>query len=103
MNEKEQILIKDKISYAEEFDINLFGIGLGFYPKEIKEIFSKCLWTLSSKLIWNSIISILDNEIQENNEFDEINFSQKENKIEIIKKLKKNGKMYVVIKLFVIN
>ena len=87
MNEKEQILIKDKISYAEEFDINLFGIGLGFYPKEIKEIFSKCLWTLSSKLIWNSIISILDNEIQENNEFDEINFSQKENKIKIIKKI----------------
>ena len=31
--------------------------------------------------------SILDNEIQENNEFDEINFSQKENKIEIIKKI----------------
>ena len=39
MNEKEQIFIKDKISYAEEFDINLFGIGLGFYPKEIKEIY----------------------------------------------------------------
>ena len=57
----------------------------------------------TSKLIWNSIISILDNEIQENNEFDEINFSQKENKIEIIKKIEEKGKMCVVIKLFIIN
>ena len=103
MNKYEQYLIKEKISYAEEFDINLFGIGLGFYPKEIKEIFPKCLWTLSSKLIWNSIISILDNEIQENNEFDEINFSQKENKIEIIKKIEEKWEDVFVIKLFIIN
>ena len=47
--------------------------------------------------------SILDNEIQENNEFDEITFFQKENKIEIIKKSKKNGKIYVFLKFFIIS
>ena len=38
---------------------------------------------MSSNLIWCSLISILDNEIQENNEFDEITFFKK--KIEISK------------------
>ena len=60
--EKEQI--KNYIAQIEESGVSLFGIGLGFYPKGIKDIFGKCIWTLNPNLILNGISKLLDNEIK---------------------------------------
>ena len=50
MNEKEQILIKDKISYAEEFDINLFWNWFRFLPKRNKRNIFKMFMDIIIKI-----------------------------------------------------
>ena len=46
---------KDLINYAEECGINIYGIGLGLYPKGISDIFSKCIWCLNPDLIGKAL------------------------------------------------
>ncbi len=62
LGEKEHI--KNYIPQIEESGVSLFGIGLGFYPRGIKDIFGKCSWTLNPHLILNGISKLLDNEIK---------------------------------------
>ena len=43
--------IQDYVSFCEESYIDVFGIGLGYYPGGIKKIFNKCLWCLNPFMI----------------------------------------------------
>ena len=52
-DESEQI--QDYISFLEESYIDVFGIGLGYYPEGIKRLFSKCVWSLNPFMILKAI------------------------------------------------
>ena len=54
-DQKESEEIKDYISFCEESSIEVFGIGLGYYPEGIKEIFDKCLWSLNPFMILKAL------------------------------------------------
>ena len=49
-NLEEKEYIKNNIAFVEEVGVSLFGKGLGFYPKGIKDIFWKYTWTLNPNL-----------------------------------------------------
>lgn len=54
--------LRNIISYCEELQMNIYGIGLGLYPVGIKEIFSKCLWSPDLKYFFSGLESIIKNE-----------------------------------------
>ena len=41
---KEINALQDYISFCEGSSIEVFGIGLGYYPEDIRKIFNKCIW-----------------------------------------------------------
>jgi hypothetical protein len=87
LGEKEHI--KNYIAQIEESGVSLFGIGLGFYPRGIKDIFGKCTWTLNPHLILNGILKLLDNEIKIDSNMTVFNLEMK-NPEEIIENYRYN-------------
>jgi len=93
--EKEHI--KNYIAQIEESGVSLFGVGLGFYPKGIKDIFGKCTWALNPHLILNGIAKLLDNEIKTDSTMNIIKLEMK-NPEEIIENYEKNFSHNVVFR-----
>ena len=44
---KEINLLQDYVSFCEESSLEIYGIGLGYYPKGIEKIFNKFVWSLN--------------------------------------------------------
>ena len=96
-NLKEKDYIKNYIAQIEESGVSLFGVGLGFYPKGIKDIFGKCTWTLNPHLILNGIAKLLDNEIKTDSTMNIIKLEMK-NPEEIIESYEKNFRDNIVFR-----
>lgn len=43
------------ISFIEENDMPVYGIGLGFFPEKIKNVFSKAIWSLNPDNLLNAL------------------------------------------------
>ena len=56
--------LKDLVNYVEESNIDIYGIGLGLYPKKLSEIFSKCIWCSNQKSLGKALSVFLGNEIK---------------------------------------
>lgn len=95
LGEKEHI--KNYIAQIEESGVSLFGIGLGFYPRGIKDIFGKCTWTLNPHLILNGVSKLLDNEIKTDSNMTIFNFEMKDPE-DIIENYEKNFRRNVVFR-----
>ena len=50
-DEKESEEIQDYASFCEESNIEIYGIGMGYYPEGIKKLFNKCLWSSNPFMI----------------------------------------------------
>ena len=50
-DQKESEDLQDYISFCEESSLEVFGIGLGYYPEGIKKIFNKCIWSINPFMI----------------------------------------------------
>ena len=48
---KESEELQDYVSFCEESNLEVFGIGLGYYPEGIKKIFNKCIWSINPFMI----------------------------------------------------
>ena len=72
----------DLISMIEQSGIGIFGIGLGFYPKNISKLFSKCFWCPDPNDLLSAISVFFGNDLEFNDEIFEINFDIEENKKE---------------------
>ena len=68
--------IQDYVSFCEESYIDVFGIGLGYYPEGIKKVFSKCLWCLNPFMILKAMTVFFGNTEKY---YDEIRRSKKRN------------------------
>ena len=49
--QEEKRILQDYISFCEESCLQIFGIGLGYYPNGIRKIFSKCIWSMNPFMI----------------------------------------------------
>jgi hypothetical protein len=56
--------LKDLVNLGEESNIDIYGIGLGLYPKKLSEIFSKCIWCSNQKSLGKVLSVFLGNEIK---------------------------------------
>ena len=61
-NENYKKELKNLCSFCEYSQINLYGIGLGLYPKGLPEIFSKCMWAPDIQYFNKALSSMLKNE-----------------------------------------
>ena len=95
LGEKEHI--KNYIAQIEESGVLLFGIGLGFYPEGIKDIFGKCTWSLNPNLVLNGISKLLDNEIRTDSKMAKFYLEMK-NPEEAIENYEKNYKRNIVFR-----
>ena len=43
------------VSYLEENEISIYGIGLGLFPKKINNIFSKAFWSINTNKLLNAL------------------------------------------------
>lgn len=89
--------IKNYIAQIEESGVSLFGIGLGFYPRGIKDIFGKCTWTLNPNLVLNGVSKLLDNEIRTDSKMTIFDLEMK-NPEEAIENYEKNYKPNIVFR-----
>ena len=61
--------LSDLISYVEENNISIFGIGLGLYPEKIGNIFQKCFWSSNPNNLLKALSVFYGNEISHSNKF----------------------------------
>ena len=61
--------LSDLISYMEEINISVFGIGLGLYPEKIGNIFQKCFWSSNPNNLLKALSIFYGNEIGHSNKF----------------------------------
>ena len=72
----------DLVSMIEESGIKIFGVGLGYYPKNLSRIFSKCFWCPDPNDLLSAISVFFGNDLEFRDEIFEINFDIEENKKE---------------------
>ena len=95
LGEKESI--KNYIAQIEESGVSLFGIGLGYYPRGIKDIFGKCTWTLNPHLILNGISKLIDNEIKTDSNMTVFDLEMK-NPEDLIENYEKNFRHNIIFR-----
>jgi hypothetical protein len=61
MDKKEMDALQDYVSFCEESAIEVFGIGLGYYPEGIRKIFNKCIWSLNPFMILKAMTFFFGN------------------------------------------
>ena len=61
MEKKEMDLLQDYVSFCEESNIEVLGIGLGYYPANIRKIFNKCLWSFNPFMILRAMTVFFGN------------------------------------------
>ena len=54
------------ISFLEENDISIYGVGLGAFPEKIKNIFSKAIWAKNPNNLLNALSVFYGDEITHN-------------------------------------
>ena len=59
--QKELDLLQDYVSFCEESSLEVYGIGLGYYPKGIEKIFNKCIWSLNPFMILKAMTVFFGN------------------------------------------
>ena len=67
-NQEENNNILDNISKCIQYDIKVFGIGLGFYPYNINKLFPNVIYTKNPDKLFNAIAYFFDKNIDVNNE-----------------------------------
>ena len=60
-DQKEIDLLQDYVSFCEESSLEIYGIGLGYYPKGIEKIFNKCVWSLNPFMILKAMTVFFGN------------------------------------------
>ena len=58
---KETEKLQDFVSFCEESSLEVFGIGLGYYPENIRKIFNKCIWSLYPFMILKALAIFFGN------------------------------------------
>ena len=61
--------LADLISYAEENYISVYGIGLGFYPEKLENIFTKCFWSANPNNLLKALSIFFGNEASHSDKF----------------------------------
>ena len=79
--------IQDYVSFCEESYIDVFGIGLGYYPEGIKKIFTKCLWCLNPFMILKAMSVFFGSTEKYYEELPLIKLEDQKKEIESIKSL----------------
>ena len=70
-------LIKDYVSFFKESSIEIYGIGLGYYPNGIRAIFSKCVWSVNPFLKIKALYLFFGNTYKHLEEIPYISFKNK--------------------------
>ena len=86
--EDKQIKLKESIAKLVQTNIQVIGIGLGIYPFGINNIFGQAIFDINPNNLLNSILSIIEGNINVNKE---MNYIQKEEESEkkILKSISK--------------
>ena len=79
--------IQDYVSFCEESYIDVFAIGLGYYPEGIKKIFDKCLWCLNPFMILKAMTVFFGNTEKYYDELPLIKLEDQNKEKEAIKSL----------------
>lgn len=53
--------LQDCVFFSEECFLEVFGIGLGYYPEEIKNIFNKSIWSINPFIILKALVILIGN------------------------------------------
>ena len=83
-NKEDKESLSDLISFVEENNISVFGIGLGLYPEKIENIFTKCFWSSNPNNLLKALSVFFGNEISHSNTLGikiKIDFESKEKEI----------------------
>ena len=94
--------LSDLISFTEESYISVFGIGLGFHPEKIKNIFSKCFWSKNPNNLLNALSLFFGDEVRQIGVINKtLYISNLEEKLKEIEDISKNYNKYITYsKLF---
>ena len=79
--EDKQEQLKEIIAKLIQTNIQVIGIGLGIYPYGINNIFSQAIYDINPNNLFNSVLNILEGNI---NDINEMNYIQKEEENEKI-------------------
>ena len=77
--EEKQIQLKEMIAKLVQTNIQVIGIGLGVYPHGINNIFGQAIFDINPNNLLNSILNILEGNINDSNE---MHYIQKEEETE---------------------
>ena len=77
--------LQDYVSFCEESSLEVFGIGLGYYPEGITKIFNKCIWSLNPFMIIKGMAVIFGNTEKHLDKLPLISF-EKNNKGDVLSK-----------------
>ena len=82
-DQKEMDELQDFISFCEESSLEVYGIGLGYYPEGIKRIFNKCIWSLNPFMILKAMSVFFGNSEKHLETLPLIGF-EKQNLVEVL-------------------
>ena len=77
MEKKDMDTLQDYVSFCEESNIEVFGVGLGYYPDGIRKIFNKCLWSSNPFMILRAMTIFFGNNEKHLETIPLIGFQQK--------------------------
>ena len=77
MDKKDSDEFQDYVSFCEESNLEVYGIGLGYYPEGIKKIFNKCIWSLNPFMILKAMTVFFGNTEKHLENIDKISFPQR--------------------------
>ena len=69
--------LQDYVSFCEECSLEVFGIGLGYYPEGIKNIFNKCIWSINPFMILKALAILIGNTERNSDNLQLIAFDKK--------------------------
>ena len=61
--------LSDLVSYIEESNISIYGIGLGLHPEKLGNIFQKCFWSSNPNNLLKALSVFYGNEITHSDQF----------------------------------
>ena len=76
-DEGEREKIKDYVSFCEECNLEVFGIGIGYYPEGIKDLFNKCIWSINPFMILKALSNLFGNTEKQLDNLPSITFDKK--------------------------
>lgn len=61
IEKKDMDILQDYFSFCEESTIEVYDIGLEYYPEGIRKIFNKCIWSLNLFMILKAMTFFFGN------------------------------------------